>query len=40
MRFFQFWFVFVLVSALAQSLGLATGAVVEPQVNIPLVRVL
>jgi len=40
MRFIQFWFVFVLICALAQSLGLATGAVVEPQVNIPLVWLL
>jgi hypothetical protein len=31
-RFFQFWAVFVMVAAIAQSLGLATGAAVEPQV--------
>jgi glycerol uptake facilitator-like aquaporin len=32
-RFFQFWAVFVMMAAIAQSLGLATGAAVEPQVN-------
>jgi glycerol uptake facilitator-like aquaporin len=32
-RFFQFWAVFIMVAAIAQSLGLATGAAVEPQVN-------
>lgn len=34
MRFVQFWAVFVLICALAQSLGLATGAVVEPQLGV------
>jgi glycerol uptake facilitator-like aquaporin len=33
-RFFQFWAVFILIAAIAQSLGLATGAAVEPQVNL------
>jgi hypothetical protein len=32
-RFFQFWAVFIMMAAIAQSLGLATGAAVEPQVN-------
>jgi hypothetical protein len=31
-RFFQFWAVFIMMAAIAQSLGLATGAAVEPQV--------
>ncbi|KAJ4427770.1 hypothetical protein ANN_25423, partial [Periplaneta americana] len=30
-RFIQFWAVYVLLAALAQSLGLVTGAAVEPQ---------
>ncbi|XP_023722130.1 ATP-binding cassette sub-family G member 1 isoform X2 [Cryptotermes secundus] len=33
-RFFQFWAVFIMVAAIAQSLGLATGAAVEPQLGV------
>jgi len=33
-RFIQFWAVFVLICALAQSLGLATGTIVEPQLGV------
>lgn len=32
-RFLQFWAVFIMIAAIAQSLGLATGAAVEPQVT-------
>ncbi|XP_069702594.1 ATP-binding cassette sub-family G member 1-like isoform X1 [Periplaneta americana] len=38
-RFLQFWAVYVLLAALAQSLGLVTGAAVEPQLGVFVVSI-